>query len=187
MPLPPSVSFLVESAVRNEPRQQRAECQVDDRREHRMAAGEARRAHVGEVRHDVGPWPLEEVLEHIARTLFIDVVVDDNRLASVGVNSKTQVSLDVDGIVFRSALDLLLTPLELEYRVQDEVLMITSREADERLHTRVYAVPDLETPLRWYVSSGRHAETIELLLRAGAKRPQEIGGSPAVREVLQRL
>ena len=39
----------------------------------------------------------------------------------------------------------------------------------------------------WYVSSGRHAETIELLLRAGAKRPQEIGGSPAVREVLQRL
>jgi hypothetical protein len=38
----------------------------------------------------------------------------------------------------------------------------------------------------WYVSTGRHAETVELLLRAGATRPREIGGSPAVREVLQR-
>jgi ankyrin repeat protein len=39
----------------------------------------------------------------------------------------------------------------------------------------------------WHARTGRHAETIELLLGAGAKRPQEIGGSPAVREVLQRL
>ncbi|MGH9241313.1 MAG: ankyrin repeat domain-containing protein [Vicinamibacterales bacterium] len=38
----------------------------------------------------------------------------------------------------------------------------------------------------WYVSSGKHAETVELLLRAGAIRPPAAGGNPAVREVLQR-
>jgi ankyrin repeat protein len=38
----------------------------------------------------------------------------------------------------------------------------------------------------WYASTGRHADTIALLLRAGATRPREIGGSPAVREALQR-
>jgi len=38
----------------------------------------------------------------------------------------------------------------------------------------------------WYVSSGQHAETVELLLRAGAIRPPAAGGNPAVRAVLQR-
>ena len=37
----------------------------------------------------------------------------------------------------------------------------------------------------WYVSTGRHAEVVELLLRAGAKRPDAISGTPAVREVLR--
>ena len=38
----------------------------------------------------------------------------------------------------------------------------------------------------WYVSTGRHAEVVELLLRAGAKRPDAVSGAPAVRDVLQR-
>ena len=38
----------------------------------------------------------------------------------------------------------------------------------------------------WYVSSGKHAEVIELLLDAGASRPTAISGSAAVREVLER-
>ncbi len=38
----------------------------------------------------------------------------------------------------------------------------------------------------WYASSGKHAETVEVLLKAGATRPREIGGSAAVRAVLER-
>lgn len=38
----------------------------------------------------------------------------------------------------------------------------------------------------WCVSSGRHAEVVEALLQAGAKRPDTIGGTAAVRDVLQR-
>ena len=38
----------------------------------------------------------------------------------------------------------------------------------------------------WYVSSGNHAQVVELLLQAGAKRPDTISGTAAVRDVLQR-
>jgi len=38
----------------------------------------------------------------------------------------------------------------------------------------------------WYASSGDYPKAVELLLQAGAKRPETIGGSAAVREVLQR-
>jgi ankyrin repeat protein len=37
----------------------------------------------------------------------------------------------------------------------------------------------------WYVSTGSHAQVVTLLLQAGAKRPDAIGGSAAVREALQ--
>ena len=37
----------------------------------------------------------------------------------------------------------------------------------------------------WYVSTGRHAEVVELLLQAGATRPDAVGGSTAVRAALQ--
>ena len=36
----------------------------------------------------------------------------------------------------------------------------------------------------WYVSTGNHAAVVELLLRAGAKRPEALGGTAAVRDVL---
>ena len=36
----------------------------------------------------------------------------------------------------------------------------------------------------WYVSTGSHAEVVELLLQAGAKRPEALGGTAAVRDVL---
>jgi hypothetical protein len=38
----------------------------------------------------------------------------------------------------------------------------------------------------WHVSAAKHAETVELLLQAGATRPATIGGSAAVREILER-
>ncbi len=38
----------------------------------------------------------------------------------------------------------------------------------------------------WYVSTGSHAQVVTLLLQAGAKRPDTVSGSAAVREALQR-
>jgi ankyrin repeat protein len=38
----------------------------------------------------------------------------------------------------------------------------------------------------WYCRTGDYAATVEELLKAGAKLPEKIGGTPAVREALQR-
>ena len=38
----------------------------------------------------------------------------------------------------------------------------------------------------WYASTGKHAETVDVLLKEGATRPRDIGGSAAVRAVLER-
>jgi ankyrin repeat protein len=38
----------------------------------------------------------------------------------------------------------------------------------------------------WYASTGRHPEVVELLLGAGARRPETIGGTPAVREAMRK-
>jgi hypothetical protein len=38
----------------------------------------------------------------------------------------------------------------------------------------------------WYCESGDYAGTVELLLKAGAKLPEKIGGTDAVKEVLKR-
>jgi ankyrin repeat protein len=38
----------------------------------------------------------------------------------------------------------------------------------------------------WHASTGKHAETVEVLLEAGAARPSDVRGSDAVRAVLQR-
>jgi hypothetical protein len=38
----------------------------------------------------------------------------------------------------------------------------------------------------WYARTGDYPLVVELLLQAGAKRPAQIGGTPAVREALQR-
>jgi hypothetical protein len=38
----------------------------------------------------------------------------------------------------------------------------------------------------WYARSGDYPQAVELLLQAGAKRPETIGGNAAVREVLER-
>src|SRR5688572_13299912 len=38
----------------------------------------------------------------------------------------------------------------------------------------------------WYASTGRHPEVVALLLGAGARRPETIGGTPAVREAMRK-
>jgi ankyrin repeat protein len=38
----------------------------------------------------------------------------------------------------------------------------------------------------WYAQTGDHAETVEMLIEAGARLPEQLGGTEAVREVLRR-
>lgn len=92
--------------------------------------------------------PLVEVMAHIATQHAINVKVDDPGLADVGVTSNEPVTIHVDGIQLKSALNLILKPLELDYLIEDEVLQVTSRLRQQGdLKTRVYPVADLVVPI----------------------------------------
>lgn len=92
--------------------------------------------------------PLSQVMQYIADTQGVNVVVDEQGLADEGVTSSTPVSIGVDGIQLRSALNLMLHPLNLDYTIENEVLNITSRLRQQGdLKTTVYQVADLVVPV----------------------------------------
>ncbi len=64
-------------------------------------------------------------------------------------------TLDVDSVSLRTALRLMLRPLDLTYVVQDEVLMITTVEvASQEIVTAVYPLGDLLLPAQSTGASG---------------------------------
>src|SRR5690606_21641020 len=59
--------------------------------------------------------PLAQVIKFIADTQGINVVVDEAGLSEEGLTSSTPVSINLDGITLKSAMNLLLKPLNLDY------------------------------------------------------------------------
>lgn len=91
---------------------------------------------------------LAEVVKHIATTADINVVLDNLGLEDEAVSTDTPVTIDVDGIMLKSALNLILKPLNLDYTIEDEVLKITSKMRQQgRLQVRAYPVADLVVPI----------------------------------------
>ncbi|MFV0444237.1 MAG: hypothetical protein ACK5Q5_11770 [Planctomycetaceae bacterium] len=92
--------------------------------------------------------PLAAVLEHINATQLINVVADEAGLMDSGVQASTPITINVDGIKLKSALNLILVPLDLSYTIEDEVLKITSRLRQQGdLEAQVYPVADLVVPV----------------------------------------
>lgn len=92
--------------------------------------------------------PLGSIMRHIADTFLINVTVDDKGLLETGITPSTPITINVDGIRLKSALNLILTPLDLSYTVDNETLMITSRLRQQGdLKPKVYPVADLVVPI----------------------------------------
>jgi len=70
--------------------------------------------------------PLVEVIRHIRTVADANVVLDAAGLEEEGHTTTTPVSIAVDGITLKSALNLILEPLNLGYMIDNEVLKITS-------------------------------------------------------------
>ncbi len=88
--------------------------------------------------------PLNEVIKHIATSAGIDVVVDNVGLGEEGVPPDQEISIDVNGIMLSSALNLMLKPMRLAYMIQDEVLKVTSQVREQgKLDVVTYPVADL--------------------------------------------
>ena len=92
--------------------------------------------------------PLVKVIEEIQKIADVNVVLDNAGLDEERVTSGTSVTISVDGITLRSALNLILEPLNLGYMVNNEVLVITSRIKQQgKLEPRAYPVADLVLPI----------------------------------------
>ena len=87
---------------------------------------------------------LSDICQFLAKSAGCSIVLDSAGLQEAGVQATQTVSIDVDGVSCKSALNLILEPLGLGYVVEDEVLKITSEERSGGAMTTVtYAVAEL--------------------------------------------
>ncbi len=93
--------------------------------------------------------PLSEVIDFLRDATGVNIVVDWRGLELSGITSNEPVTLRLEGVRFRSALNLLMQQLGLTYSIRDDVLLITTPLRDQgRLISRVYDVADLVVPIR---------------------------------------
>ena len=98
---------------------------------------------------------LEEIIDFLREEYQIEIQIDEVGLDDLGLDSSEPVTVNLRNISLRSALRLMLKPLELTYVIDDEVLLITSEdEALTRLTFKVYPVADLVIPIETPQVSG---------------------------------
>lgn len=92
--------------------------------------------------------PLADVIKKIQAIAAINIVLDMQGLEEEGANSNSLVSIEVDSIQVKSALNLILRNYNLAYTIENEVLKITSRLRQQGdLVVVTYSVADLVVPI----------------------------------------
>ncbi|WP_246196174.1 type II secretory pathway, component PulD [Aquisphaera giovannonii] len=91
--------------------------------------------------------PLSEAITFIQNYTGLNVVLDPKALSDEGLTSAAPVSLTVNNVSLKTALKLMLRPLGLVHKVDDEVLLITSPQATpNQMYAQTYYVGDLIMP-----------------------------------------
>jgi general secretion pathway protein D len=99
--------------------------------------------------------PLRTVIDDLRAFQGINIYVDEPALAEQGVSLDHPVSIKLEQISLKSALNLLLRSTHLTYVIKDEVLQITTEsQARGKNELRVYQVADLVIPVDNYGSTG---------------------------------
>ncbi|QDT88822.1 thioredoxin domain-containing protein [Gimesia algae] len=92
--------------------------------------------------------PLVDVLRSLQQSEGINLFIHSRGLEEEGVELKTPVTIHVDGVTLKSALNLILEPLQLAYQVRDNTLVITSHtRAQGKKVVISYPVADLAIPI----------------------------------------
>jgi hypothetical protein len=82
---------------------------------------------------------LANVAKRLSEKMSLPVVRDVRSLEEIGMAADLEVTLSIEEVSMRTMLTLLLTPLELTYRVDSEVLVFTTKESAElNLVSRIY-------------------------------------------------
>ncbi len=93
---------------------------------------------------DYADQPLQDVVTQLSDEYRIPIQLDKPALEEAGIGTDSKVSVTLHNISLRSALKLTLRTLRLTWVIQDEVLMITTKESAEKdLDTCVYNVQGL--------------------------------------------
>jgi len=89
--------------------------------------------------------PLSEIVEHLGQSAKVQLLFDGLALSAAGASPATEAELTVADAPLSEALQTLLTPLQLAYRIADAgQLVITTPEAlIERLEVEFYSVEKL--------------------------------------------
>jgi hypothetical protein len=98
------------------------------------------------TRMDFEECPLDELVDYLKEFHGIEIQLDTAALDEVGIGADTPVTTRVRGVSLRSALRLMMKSIDatLTYTIENEVLMITTREAvEERPQSRIYNVKHL--------------------------------------------
>lgn len=101
--------------------------------------------------------PLIDVVQELGRTAGINVYLDPRGLDELGIAPDSRVTLNLSTEVsLKSALNLILEPLELGYVIKDEVLKITSQQRrGGEVYVDTYHVADLVIPIPNFVPTSR--------------------------------
>ena len=93
--------------------------------------------------------PLQEAIDFLRNYTGMNIVLDPKALNDENITSATPVTLAANNIRLKTALKLLLNPLGLTYKIEDEVLLITSPQASmSSTISRPYYVGDLVLPMQ---------------------------------------
>lgn len=130
--------------------------------------------------------PLREVIEDLRTFQGMNIYIDARAFEEDGIRlDDLKVNVTLDGVSFKSALDLILRPCGLAYVIQDEVLQVTTpAHARGKLQTKLYKVKDL-LPKPGTPSKDAPASPEEQLVKliASTVAPQswrEVGGEGVI-------
>ncbi len=88
--------------------------------------------------------PLQDVIDFLEDQHEIQIRLDTRALDVVGIGTDSPITSELKGVHLKSALNLILRDLELDYIVRDEVLLVTTKEeADSFLVTKLYSLRTL--------------------------------------------
>ena len=88
--------------------------------------------------------PLTSIVDFFKDFHDIEIQIDEPALKDIGLGTDEPVMKQLSGITLRSALNLILHDLGLDWTITNEVLLITTPEvAQTTMVTRVYDVGDL--------------------------------------------
>ncbi len=98
--------------------------------------------------------PLGEVISALSNSSGVLIHIDQTSLANEGITTETPVTLSLASTIsLRSALNLILNPLNLDCHPNNEVLMVTSvRNTAQANKSRTYNVRDLVIPIPNFIT-----------------------------------